>query len=124
MATALAEEVKDFITCQTCLLIYNEDCRKPKFLPCSCTLCVECIKVKKLSILIVEADLFTYSSFLDIQDLMRAHSLSCPICLEIFFLVSEDANDLPDNSYAICMLKMNKSFDINGEEKSATMFVK
>ena len=42
-----SDEVEDLITCPICLSEYEEaiENRKPKFLPCSHTVCLQCLKV-------------------------------------------------------------------------------
>ena len=40
-----SEETESLVTCSVCLCEYNTNVRKPKFLPCSHTLCLKCLKV-------------------------------------------------------------------------------
>ncbi len=42
---AAASDVEDFITCGVCFFEYDHDDRKPKFLQCSHTVCLSCLKV-------------------------------------------------------------------------------
>ena len=44
MAT-LDEELEDLVTCSVCLLEYNQDERKPKYLQCYHVLCLQCLTV-------------------------------------------------------------------------------
>jgi hypothetical protein len=37
------EDIAEFMKCRICIQEFNEIDRKPKFLPCSHTLCLECI---------------------------------------------------------------------------------
>jgi hypothetical protein len=37
------EDIAEFVKCRICFLEYNETDRKPKFMPCSHTLCLQCI---------------------------------------------------------------------------------
>ena len=48
MATACNEEneLKDLVTCGVCMCLFDEEIRKPKFLPCSHTVCFLCLKVR------------------------------------------------------------------------------
>lgn len=46
MATAFGEdEFEDFITCTVCISEYDTIDKKPKFLQCSHTACLACLKV-------------------------------------------------------------------------------
>jgi hypothetical protein len=36
---------EEFITCQICLYEFDEENKKPKFLQCSHTICLECFQV-------------------------------------------------------------------------------
>ena len=60
MATTNNEE--DFITCGVCFLEYDEEIRKPKFLPCSHTFCLPCLQVKVsiLNIFRIIEKIFTF----------------------------------------------------------------
>lgn len=42
-----SNEFDDFVTCPVCLSEFDSvvEIRKPKFLPCSHTLCLQCVKV-------------------------------------------------------------------------------
>lgn len=42
---ASSEDIDEFVTCGVCFLEYDEEIRKPKFLPCSHTVCLLCLKV-------------------------------------------------------------------------------
>jgi hypothetical protein len=37
---------EDLITCQICLYEFDEEIKKPKFLQCSHTICLECFQVR------------------------------------------------------------------------------
>ena len=39
------EQFADLITCSVCLDEFNQKQRAPKFLPCSHTICLDCLKV-------------------------------------------------------------------------------
>ena len=43
-------DVDDFVTCGVCLNEYDTENKKPKFLQCSHTLCLQCLKVYSLLI--------------------------------------------------------------------------
>ncbi len=47
MAAACGGEVEDLITCPICMCEYDDviENRKPKFLSCSHTVCLQCLKV-------------------------------------------------------------------------------
>ncbi|XP_046640762.1 uncharacterized protein LOC124326142 isoform X2 [Daphnia pulicaria] len=82
------DAAEDFVTCGVCLWEYDEEIRRPKFLPCSHTVCLECLK-----------------------EIRRADSITCPFCRKV---VTKDANSpgaewiLPNNFYALQLLKLNK----------------
>ena len=42
------EETDDLINCSVCLEVYNDQERKPKFLPCSHTICLRCLQVRNI----------------------------------------------------------------------------
>ena len=44
-ACTYSEETESFVTCSICLCEFDGETRKPKFLPCAHTLCLECLKV-------------------------------------------------------------------------------
>lgn len=50
---SLEEQSEDLSTCCVCLELYHEENRKPKFLSCHHTLCLNCIKVSIFYIIIV-----------------------------------------------------------------------
>ena len=56
MATAVADESEDFVTCGVCLCEYDDGIKKPKFLPCSHSLCLSCLKVSNKQLLLVLDD--------------------------------------------------------------------
>ena len=82
MASAVGiNESDDFVTCSVCLCEYDDVIRRPKFLPCSHTICVNCLKVS-LSIFLQPA---AYSTSLIIFSLSNQgiHSngaIVCPLC--------------------------------------------
>jgi hypothetical protein len=41
----LDEEVEDLVTCTVCMLEYDHDERKPKYLQCHHVLCLQCLTV-------------------------------------------------------------------------------
>ncbi len=45
MAEALIDDFEDLLTCSVCLENFDNEVRKPKFLSCHHTLCLECVKV-------------------------------------------------------------------------------
>ena len=45
-ATELDAELNELVTCGVCLCEFDTDNRKPKFLPCSHTICFLCLKVR------------------------------------------------------------------------------
>ncbi len=46
MAGAMDENATEhFITCNVCYLQFDEDLVKPKLLPCSHTVCIQCLRV-------------------------------------------------------------------------------
>ena len=45
MASNRSEENEEFITCGICFYQYDDELRKPKFLVCSHTFCLSCLKV-------------------------------------------------------------------------------
>ena len=42
---ATANELNEFVTCGVCLCEFDAEIKKPKFLPCSHTVCLVCLKV-------------------------------------------------------------------------------
>ncbi|XP_046448004.1 uncharacterized protein LOC124196812 [Daphnia pulex] len=90
MATANVgtDVVEDFVTCGVCLCEYDEEIRKPKFLPCSHTVC-----------------------FLCVQEIRRGDTITCPFCRK---MISKETTSvegewiLPNNSYALYVIKQNK----------------
>ncbi|XP_046640768.1 uncharacterized protein LOC124326148 [Daphnia pulicaria] len=92
MATAnvVTDVVEDFVTCGVCLCEYDEEIRKPKFLPCSHTVC-----------------------FLCLQEIRRGDTITCPFCRKIIAKepISGEAEwILPNNTYALQIIKQNKKF--------------
>ena len=45
MASALPKESEEFITCRRCHCEFNELVHRPKFLPCSHSVCLPCLEV-------------------------------------------------------------------------------
>ena len=45
MATACVSDLEDFVTCGICFCEFDEEKKKPKFLQCSHTICLQCVKV-------------------------------------------------------------------------------
>ncbi|EFX82237.1 hypothetical protein DAPPUDRAFT_302642 [Daphnia pulex] len=87
------EDIAEFVKCRICLREYNEIDRKPKFLPCSHTLCFECI--------------YNISQGYDI--------ITCPFCRKACEIL-----ELPNNVYALEMLKQEKKKKM---EKMSTDFL-
>ena len=46
---ATAYDLDELLTCGVCFWAFDAEMRKPKYLPCSHTLCLVCIKVRKIS---------------------------------------------------------------------------
>ena len=42
------DSISDFVNCHVCRCEYDADVRKPKFLPCSHTVCILCLRVSLL----------------------------------------------------------------------------
>lgn len=38
------DDYDEFVKCRICLHVYDEEVRKPKFLPCSHTVCLPCVE--------------------------------------------------------------------------------
>lgn len=115
MATAnvVTDVVEDFVTCGVCLCEYDEEIRKPKFLPCSHTVCFLCLqvfrqKLKELTCLIV-----FHLTVLHFNRKSAKGTLTCPFCRKI---ISKETTSgeaewiLPNNTYALQMIKQNKKF--------------
>ena len=45
MALALSAETEDLLTCSVCLIEYDREERRPKFLQCAHTACIKCLEV-------------------------------------------------------------------------------
>ena len=45
MATPYTNDMEEFVTCGVCLCEFDAEVRKPKFLMCSHTVCLLCLKV-------------------------------------------------------------------------------
>lgn len=48
MATLSVKLLEELVTCNICLNQYDERIRKPKFLQCSHTICLECFQVYEM----------------------------------------------------------------------------
>ncbi|XP_046447948.1 uncharacterized protein LOC124196775 [Daphnia pulex] len=80
---AAANDVEDFVTCGVCFCEYDDVGKKPKFLQCSHTVCLSCLK--------------------GIRD---GDTITCPFCRDTF--VKFDVESLPNNPYALHMLKFKE----------------
>ena len=98
-------DVDDFVTCGVCMNEYDTENKKPKFLQCSHTICLQCLKVfsniYRCYMLLLNIKFLTIP-----QQICRDGSITCPFCRNTF--VKEDVNSLPNNSYALHMLKLNE----------------
>ncbi|EFX82240.1 hypothetical protein DAPPUDRAFT_241481 [Daphnia pulex] len=80
---AAASDVEDFITCGVCFCEYDHGDRKPKFLQCSHTVCLSCLK-----------------------GIRHGDTIACPFCRDTF--VKFDVESLPNNAYAFYLLKLKE----------------
>ncbi|XP_046448107.1 uncharacterized protein LOC124196896 isoform X2 [Daphnia pulex] len=90
---AMANDVdEDFVTCGVCLCEYDEEIRKPKFLSCSHTVC-----------------------FLCVQEIRRGDTITCPFCRKVITKDNRKEVEwiLPNNTYALQMLKLNKQRSVS-----------
>ena len=69
---------ESFLTCGTCLQVYNATCRSPKLLPCSHTVCLDCARV------IADAALSN-----------GAARPRCPVCAAVFIIPPAGPAALP-----------------------------
>ncbi|XP_046448000.1 uncharacterized protein LOC124196810 [Daphnia pulex] len=83
-ACTYSEETESFVTCSICLCEFDAETRKPKFLPCAHTLCLKCLK-----------------------EIHKEFVISCPLCRKEFSH-QDDVSSLPNNSYALHMLKFSE----------------
>ncbi|XP_046640733.1 uncharacterized protein LOC124326122 isoform X4 [Daphnia pulicaria] len=78
---AAANDVEDFVTCGVCFCEYDDVGKKPKFLQCSHTICLSCLK-----------------------GIRHGDTITCPFCRDTF--VKFDVESLPNNAYAFYLLKL------------------
>ncbi|XP_046641330.1 E3 ubiquitin-protein ligase RNF152-like isoform X2 [Daphnia pulicaria] len=93
---------QNFITCQICFSEFNGETRKPKFLPCCHTICLECF-----------------------QTLRRGNTILCPFC-RTHTRFNDNSNGvewvLPTNHYVLELLRLNETdfyYDVNSMPSTA-----
>ena len=96
------DSISDFVNCHVCRCEYDADVRKPKFLPCSHTVCILCLRVSLF------LNVFQYNE-LKINNLMqviyRGGNIACPTC-HLFF--GQEPDSLSTNQYVLQMLKLKE----------------
>lgn len=92
------------ITCDVCFCEYDHDDRKPKFLQCSHTVCLSCLKVNCSLVLLSKLN-YTVT-FCIFQGIRNHDSIVCPFCRDTF--VKFDVESLPNNAYAFYILKLKE----------------
>lgn len=97
------EDVEDLFHCGICDCLFNNVERKPKFLPCSHTLCLSCANVGPLHNSDQYYPNLILNSFLFLQQIFQIHTplLVCPFCRKPTEIKAGDAKDLPNNQYAL-----------------------
>ena len=100
------QEIESLVTCSVCLCEYDADVRKPKFLPCAHTLCLECLKVNVLNYSSVNKT--TCANCVHYQAIHRNFVITCPLCRKVF-PHKENVSSLPNNPYALHMLKSSEA---------------
>ena len=103
---ATANDGEDLETCGVCLCEYDEVNRTPKFLPCSHTACLLCLKVNLFGKFYRQKFILLFVLFELIQEIGRVIWITCPFCNETF--VKFNVESLPNNPYAIHKLKLRK----------------
>jgi hypothetical protein len=116
-ACTYSEETESFVTCSICLCEFDGETRKPKFLPCAHTLCLECLKV---TLVCIDLGFIYYYDVLSQQGIHKEFVITCPLCRKEFSY-QDDVSSLPNNSYALHMLKLSEKIpeaqskpDLNG----------
>ncbi|VDN58168.1 unnamed protein product [Dracunculus medinensis] len=72
---------ESFLTCATCLLTYDQDKRKAKTLPCSHSVCLECLEnMQRLS-----------------QQIPETGVLRCPLCRELAVIPADGVSSFPSS---------------------------
>ena len=107
-ANELNEESDDFVTCSVCLIEYDEDIRRPKYLPCHHSLCSCCIKVilSELSQCFADYCKLKLLLFIFTQKIHLNESVCCPICREVWDYPGNSIARLPANTSALHILKL------------------
>ncbi|EFX82378.1 hypothetical protein DAPPUDRAFT_302628 [Daphnia pulex] len=88
MATSSVETLEELVTCNICLNQYDEEIRKPKFLQCSHTICLECFQATR-----------------------QEDTVTCPFCRQRTLKDNGDDEEwvLPNNQYALEILKLKRN---------------
>lgn len=116
MASPISE-IDDFSHCTVCLFAFDELCRKPKFLSCNHTFCLQCMKVCITIIIythIYKHCFCIYSHIfllcvVDGQSFTRKQvgSIPCPTCRKETPCAVGKEKGLMTNNYALKLLSLS-----------------
>ena len=111
MASSMEEQSLDLTTCCICLESYDLKERKPKYVPCTHTFCQVCLKVRIYYLL--KKHILSFNRVFIIlrrawgRDLQKR--VTYPVCKTKFQLPVAAVEGLPDNIYAIHIIKFDNA---------------